>query len=174
MGCFFPQGNCPKVSSINDRNDWKVVRKALTVIGFNEDEVEVKIQSYLSGQITQRFLQSCVIISCSHRCPLCSPHLFMTTYFLFLCQLHAGADEHNCQCAPLGECAVWRGGKQCLHRLRHTDKVSVQGKKVNKREHTQKNSMQPRKENISNAWYETWMAMLQRGWEFLVDACFHC
>lgn len=39
---FFPQGNCPKVSSINDRNDWKVVRKALTVIGFNEDEVEVK------------------------------------------------------------------------------------------------------------------------------------
>lgn len=43
--CFFPQGNCPKVSSINDRNDWKVVRKALTVIGFNEDEVEVKTSS---------------------------------------------------------------------------------------------------------------------------------
>uniref|UniRef100_A0A667Z2F6 Myosin Ic, paralog b n=1 Tax=Myripristis murdjan TaxID=586833 RepID=A0A667Z2F6_9TELE len=33
-------GNCPKVSSINDRSDWKVVRKALTVIGFSEDEVE--------------------------------------------------------------------------------------------------------------------------------------
>uniref|UniRef100_A0A8C7Y030 Myosin Ic, paralog b n=1 Tax=Oryzias sinensis TaxID=183150 RepID=A0A8C7Y030_9TELE len=33
-------GNCPKVSSINDRSDWKVVRKALTVIGFNDDEVE--------------------------------------------------------------------------------------------------------------------------------------
>uniref|UniRef100_A0A7N8WN81 Myosin Ic, paralog b n=1 Tax=Mastacembelus armatus TaxID=205130 RepID=A0A7N8WN81_9TELE len=33
-------GNCPKVSSINDRSDWKVVRKALHVIGFNEDEVE--------------------------------------------------------------------------------------------------------------------------------------
>lgn len=30
------------MSSINDRNDWKVVRKALTVIGFNKDEVEVK------------------------------------------------------------------------------------------------------------------------------------
>lgn len=44
--CFFcvcfPQGNCPKVSSINDRSDWKVVRKALNVIGFNEDEVEVR------------------------------------------------------------------------------------------------------------------------------------
>lgn len=38
----FPQGNCPKVSSINDRSDWKVVRKALNVIGFNEDEVEVR------------------------------------------------------------------------------------------------------------------------------------
>ncbi|TNN01257.1 hypothetical protein fugu_010639 [Takifugu bimaculatus] len=37
---YLVKGNCPKVSSINDRNDWKVVRKALTVIGFNEDEVE--------------------------------------------------------------------------------------------------------------------------------------
>ncbi|KAL4657338.1 unconventional myosin-Ic-like isoform X1 [Arapaima gigas] len=35
-----PQGNCPKVSSINDRNDWKVVRKALSIIGFSEEEVE--------------------------------------------------------------------------------------------------------------------------------------
>ncbi|KAK1157499.1 unconventional myosin-Ic isoform X1 [Acipenser oxyrinchus oxyrinchus] len=34
------QGNCPKVSSINDKNEWKVVRKALSVIGFSEDEVE--------------------------------------------------------------------------------------------------------------------------------------
>uniref|UniRef100_H3DQM7 Myosin motor domain-containing protein n=1 Tax=Tetraodon nigroviridis TaxID=99883 RepID=H3DQM7_TETNG len=37
---YLVKGNCPKVSSINDRNDWKVVRRALTVIGFNEDEVE--------------------------------------------------------------------------------------------------------------------------------------
>uniref|UniRef100_A0A8B9R6C0 Myosin IC n=1 Tax=Astyanax mexicanus TaxID=7994 RepID=A0A8B9R6C0_ASTMX len=37
---FALQGNCPKVSSINDRSDWKAVRKALTVIGFSEDEVE--------------------------------------------------------------------------------------------------------------------------------------
>uniref|UniRef100_A0A4W6BP90 Myosin Ic, paralog b n=1 Tax=Lates calcarifer TaxID=8187 RepID=A0A4W6BP90_LATCA len=37
---YLVKGNCPKVSSINDRSDWKVVRKALTVIGFNEDEVE--------------------------------------------------------------------------------------------------------------------------------------
>uniref|UniRef100_A0A8C5G6B5 Myosin Ic, paralog b n=1 Tax=Gouania willdenowi TaxID=441366 RepID=A0A8C5G6B5_GOUWI len=35
---YLVKGNCPKVSSINDRSDWKVVRKALTVIGFNEDE----------------------------------------------------------------------------------------------------------------------------------------
>ncbi|KAA8593715.1 hypothetical protein FQN60_004549 [Etheostoma spectabile] len=34
------KGNCPKVSSINDRSDWKMVRKALTVIGFNENDVE--------------------------------------------------------------------------------------------------------------------------------------
>ncbi|KAJ3590702.1 hypothetical protein NHX12_008651 [Muraenolepis orangiensis] len=37
---YLVKGNCPKVSSINDRNDWKQVRKALTVIGFNDDEVE--------------------------------------------------------------------------------------------------------------------------------------
>ncbi|XP_030631997.1 myosin Ic, paralog b isoform X2 [Chanos chanos] len=37
---YLVKGNCPKVSSINDRNDWKVVRKALTVIGFTDDDVE--------------------------------------------------------------------------------------------------------------------------------------
>ncbi|XP_034023677.1 unconventional myosin-Ic-like isoform X2 [Thalassophryne amazonica] len=37
---YLVKGNCPKVSSINDRSDCKVVRKALTVIGFTEDEVE--------------------------------------------------------------------------------------------------------------------------------------
>lgn len=45
MCALSPQGNCPKVSSINDRNDWKVVRKALTVIGFNQDEVEVRTRT---------------------------------------------------------------------------------------------------------------------------------
>ncbi|XP_053502449.1 myosin Ic, paralog b isoform X1 [Ictalurus furcatus] len=37
---YLVKGNCPKVSSINDRSDWKVVRKALSVIGFSDDEVE--------------------------------------------------------------------------------------------------------------------------------------
>uniref|UniRef100_A0A8C1FET3 Unconventional myosin-Ic n=1 Tax=Cyprinus carpio carpio TaxID=630221 RepID=A0A8C1FET3_CYPCA len=37
---FLVKGNCPKVSSINDRNDWKIVRKALSIIGFTDDEVE--------------------------------------------------------------------------------------------------------------------------------------
>lgn len=36
------QGQCAKVSSINDKSDWKVVRKALMVINFTEDEVEVR------------------------------------------------------------------------------------------------------------------------------------
>ncbi|CDR05479.1 unnamed protein product [Oncorhynchus mykiss] len=43
---YLVKGNCPKVSSINDRSDWKVVRKALSVIGFSEDEVEVRTCSY--------------------------------------------------------------------------------------------------------------------------------
>ncbi|XP_056297946.1 unconventional myosin-Ic-like isoform X1 [Pseudoliparis swirei] len=37
---YLVKGNCPKVSSINDRSDWKTVRKALSVIGFTEDDVE--------------------------------------------------------------------------------------------------------------------------------------
>uniref|UniRef100_A0A8C9WFX8 Unconventional myosin-Ic n=1 Tax=Scleropages formosus TaxID=113540 RepID=A0A8C9WFX8_SCLFO len=37
---YLVKGNCPKVSSINDRNEWKVVRKALSIIGFCEEEVE--------------------------------------------------------------------------------------------------------------------------------------
>ncbi|OWK15111.1 MYO1C, partial [Cervus elaphus hippelaphus] len=37
---YLVKGQCAKVSSINDKSDWKVVRKALTVIDFTEDEVE--------------------------------------------------------------------------------------------------------------------------------------
>ncbi|XP_036264522.1 unconventional myosin-Ic isoform X2 [Pipistrellus kuhlii] len=37
---YLVKGQCAKVSSINDKNDWKVVRKALSVINFTEDEVE--------------------------------------------------------------------------------------------------------------------------------------
>uniref|UniRef100_A0A673YZK3 Myosin Ic, paralog a n=1 Tax=Salmo trutta TaxID=8032 RepID=A0A673YZK3_SALTR len=37
---YLVKGCCPRVSSINDKNDWRTVRKALTVIGFHEDEVE--------------------------------------------------------------------------------------------------------------------------------------
>ncbi|XP_069082199.1 unconventional myosin-Ic isoform X1 [Pleurodeles waltl] len=37
---YLIKGQCAKVSSINDKNDWKVVRKALSVINFSDDEVE--------------------------------------------------------------------------------------------------------------------------------------
>lgn len=37
---YLVKGQCAKVSSINDKSDWKVVRKALSVIDFTEDEVE--------------------------------------------------------------------------------------------------------------------------------------
>ncbi|KAB0401944.1 hypothetical protein E2I00_019358 [Balaenoptera physalus] len=44
---YLVKGQCAKVSSINDKNDWKVVRKALTVIDFTEDEVEVTTENQL-------------------------------------------------------------------------------------------------------------------------------
>uniref|UniRef100_A0A4W4F588 Myosin motor domain-containing protein n=1 Tax=Electrophorus electricus TaxID=8005 RepID=A0A4W4F588_ELEEL len=43
---YLVKGSCPKVSSINDRSDWKVVRKALSVIGFSDDEVEVHVHTH--------------------------------------------------------------------------------------------------------------------------------
>ncbi|KAK1788386.1 hypothetical protein P4O66_015993, partial [Electrophorus voltai] len=37
---YLVKGNCPRVSSISDKHSWKIVTKAFTVIGFNEEEVE--------------------------------------------------------------------------------------------------------------------------------------
>uniref|UniRef100_A0A3Q3MS14 Myosin IHb n=1 Tax=Labrus bergylta TaxID=56723 RepID=A0A3Q3MS14_9LABR len=37
---YLVQGGCPKVSSINDKSDWKTVRKALSVIEFSETDIE--------------------------------------------------------------------------------------------------------------------------------------
>ncbi|XP_053711307.1 unconventional myosin-Ih isoform X1 [Synchiropus splendidus] len=37
---YLVQGDCAKVSSINDRADWKTVRKALSVIEFGESDIE--------------------------------------------------------------------------------------------------------------------------------------
>lgn len=53
---FVLQGNCPKVSSINDRSDWKVVLKAMSVIGFNDEEVEVKESQRLLLLVYYTFL----------------------------------------------------------------------------------------------------------------------
>ena len=36
------QGDCAKVSSINDKTDWKTLRKALDVIDFSESSMEVR------------------------------------------------------------------------------------------------------------------------------------
>lgn len=36
------QGECAKVSSINDRNDWKSVKNALSVMHFDLSDIEVK------------------------------------------------------------------------------------------------------------------------------------
>uniref|UniRef100_A0AAQ6A6R3 Myosin IHb n=1 Tax=Amphiprion ocellaris TaxID=80972 RepID=A0AAQ6A6R3_AMPOC len=37
---YLVQGDCAKVSSINDKSDWKTVRKALSVIEFSESDTE--------------------------------------------------------------------------------------------------------------------------------------
>uniref|UniRef100_A0A671NXH9 Unconventional myosin-Ih-like n=1 Tax=Sinocyclocheilus anshuiensis TaxID=1608454 RepID=A0A671NXH9_9TELE len=37
---FLIQGECAKVSSINDKSDWKTVQKALTIIEFSEKDIE--------------------------------------------------------------------------------------------------------------------------------------
>uniref|UniRef100_A0A8C5DWR4 Unconventional myosin-Ic-like n=1 Tax=Gouania willdenowi TaxID=441366 RepID=A0A8C5DWR4_GOUWI len=37
---YLVKGNCPRISSINDKNSWKTVMNALLVIGFVEEEVQ--------------------------------------------------------------------------------------------------------------------------------------
>ncbi|KAA0717237.1 Unconventional myosin-Ic [Triplophysa tibetana] len=37
---YLVKGNCPRVSSISDKNGWKVVSNAFTIIGFNEEEIQ--------------------------------------------------------------------------------------------------------------------------------------
>uniref|UniRef100_A0A671Y3G9 Myosin Ic, paralog a n=1 Tax=Sparus aurata TaxID=8175 RepID=A0A671Y3G9_SPAAU len=37
---YLVKGNCPRLSSVSDKNNWKVVMKALPVIGFTEEEVQ--------------------------------------------------------------------------------------------------------------------------------------
>uniref|UniRef100_A0A8C1E4D9 Myosin IHb n=1 Tax=Cyprinus carpio carpio TaxID=630221 RepID=A0A8C1E4D9_CYPCA len=37
---YLIQGECAKVSSINDKSDWKTVQKALTIIEFSEKDIE--------------------------------------------------------------------------------------------------------------------------------------
>uniref|UniRef100_A0A8C7SNI0 Myosin IHb n=1 Tax=Oncorhynchus mykiss TaxID=8022 RepID=A0A8C7SNI0_ONCMY len=38
---YLVQGECAKVSSVNDKSDWKTVRKALSVIEFSESNIEL-------------------------------------------------------------------------------------------------------------------------------------
>uniref|UniRef100_A0A3Q3XF58 Myosin Ic, paralog b n=1 Tax=Mola mola TaxID=94237 RepID=A0A3Q3XF58_MOLML len=37
---YLVKGNCPRLSSVSDKNNWKVVMKALPVLGFTEEEVQ--------------------------------------------------------------------------------------------------------------------------------------
>uniref|UniRef100_A0AAV2IZE7 Myosin motor domain-containing protein n=1 Tax=Knipowitschia caucasica TaxID=637954 RepID=A0AAV2IZE7_KNICA len=37
---YLMQGNCPRVSSINDKSDWRTVRNALSVIEFSDNDIE--------------------------------------------------------------------------------------------------------------------------------------
>lgn len=38
---FIYQGNCPRLSTVSDKNNWKAVMTALSVIGFTDEEVQV-------------------------------------------------------------------------------------------------------------------------------------
>ncbi|KAK3527042.1 hypothetical protein QTP86_008670, partial [Hemibagrus guttatus] len=45
---YLVKGNCPRVSSINDKNSWKAVSKGLSIIGFKEQEVEELLKVVVS------------------------------------------------------------------------------------------------------------------------------
>ncbi|TRY57362.1 hypothetical protein DNTS_024948 [Danionella cerebrum] len=41
---YLVKGNCPRVSSISDKNGWKIVRNALSIIGFEEEEIQALME----------------------------------------------------------------------------------------------------------------------------------
>lgn len=98
--CF--QGQCAKVSSINDKSDWKVVRKALSVINFNDNEVEVSNPNPSSGEWKLPVIPSMQggFVLGERK----SPSFLL--YPASLLPLAPGSAEHRCKCAALGQCAV--------------------------------------------------------------------
>lgn len=57
----FVQGNCPRISSVSDKKNWKAVIKALSVIGFTAEEVQV-IQ-HVRDKISSNLYTSTVFMS---------------------------------------------------------------------------------------------------------------
>lgn len=70
---YLVQGNCPRISSVSDKNNWKAVMKALPVIGFTEEEVQVIFRN-----LTSATLQAVVISHCS-----CSPSSPLKSFAVF-------------------------------------------------------------------------------------------
>lgn len=150
----FLQGQCAKVSSINDKNDWKVVRKALTVIDFTEDEVEV---SPLLGTLPFFPLPLKFSVHFSSLFPLLAPFSSQTHYHLFsapsdhplvvlmglsappvtpTCPLPVppGPAEHCGQCPAFGQYPLCcRRGEQCSGHHREPAQVSDQGEQGEQR-----------------------------------------
>lgn len=58
------QGHCAKVSSINDRSDWRTVHKAFTVIDFKARDLEVQTKG---GQVKGALLGSGPLLSDGRR-----------------------------------------------------------------------------------------------------------
>lgn len=55
------QGFCAKVSSINDKSDWKTVRKALSVIELNEGDTEVRLCCKSYNKLKLRKINLCIV-----------------------------------------------------------------------------------------------------------------
>lgn len=110
---YLVQGNCPRISSVSDKNNWKAVMKALPVIGFTEEEVQVIFRN-----LTSATLQAVVISHCS-----C---LFHLNHLLFSPPPELA--QHRGQHPPSWKHSVWRrrGGRNLYHH-RASDQQSCEG-----------------------------------------------
>uniref|UniRef100_A0A672GHL0 Unconventional myosin-Ih-like n=1 Tax=Salarias fasciatus TaxID=181472 RepID=A0A672GHL0_SALFA len=87
---YLVQGDCAKVSSINDKSDWKTVRKALSVIEFSESDIEhlfgiIASVLHMGNIKFDTDSRGYTIKTC--RISTCMPCLFFFFFFVFKLQL---------------------------------------------------------------------------------------
>lgn len=113
---LFLQGDCAKVSSINDKSDWKTVRKALSVVEFSETDIEVR--QY--GDSLHKDTGPDLIQFYAY-------YILLVIYQIFVSVCNAALVWNNCKCAPSGKHQVRSRCSRIRVSQRQGDTLGVEG-----------------------------------------------